>query len=597
MSKALSDNTGVPIAWRYSIAVLLGVVISGALGLLLDAQTIGTSIVTGMFLGLVAVLGPFFVALRLILAIGSLMVVTSGLAVIASDHAWLAVLAMVVLVFVGTLWTAVPVAGRLLGTFPGIVYLLILGDSDKFTGGGEAWRVMLAVLVGIVSAVLVLLLLSGRDPRKVTRKMTAETLSTSVTWSQLGSILAILRFDLAPRPLIDLTHSGILAMIARTWLSESGRQDDPAYSQAVAAQNAISATVVPRGPVVPRTVTPPVDQALAALTTAQDSAGTDKEKFAWERWRTALRSGSDVLAGTKKPIHATFSNTSLGKVLIKAALRPESSEFRYGVQKALALGVATFVMVQTQAENFYWVLLTLFSVMQTNVLATFSRSLQYAVGTWIGAVGAVLLGFVLPPGVVAAAAMGLLIAGFAWMMRNYMVMCVAIAAAVVLLVGAPDGDYVQWAGLRALDVTGAVVFALLVSAFVLPVRPQVQDHVKQAQGSLLGAVAQLRDRLGTSENDGSQALSDESDFLMSVANLEADIDMLKDPAGAQGALDELEDANNQVLALASVIFGGQVDDPHLSQSDVESLMRRALDSLDATIRSISVAPTAGTSGS
>ena len=99
---------------------------------------------TGMFLGVLAVAGPFMMSARLIVVAGVLMSLTSALAAVAHEHAWLAVAGMVVVVFIGTVWTAIPLVGRLLGTFPAIVYLLILARGRTFTGvlrgGGCCWH-------------------------------------------------------------------------------------------------------------------------------------------------------------------------------------------------------------------------------------------------------------------------------------------------------------------------------------------------------------------------------------------------------------------------------------------------------------------------
>ena len=595
LRSALSGNEAMPIAWRNSLGVLLGMVLGGGFGLLLD-QAIGggtvlISFLTGMFLGLISATGPFFMSLRIILGAGVLMMATSALAVVAVGNAWVAVIGMVLLTFVATVWTAIPMVGGLLGAFPTILFLLILAKGETFTGGSSAGRVALGAAAGLVAALVVLVIMSGWDPRKITRRMTAGAWSPGVSWSQLGSILSILRFDGAPASLIAVAQSGILAMISRNWLEQD--KDTETYKAGLQAQGSIAGALLPRGAVVPRTVTPPVVDACEAMKSAGKAAGErdDRKTLAsWDRWESSLGYAADVLAGTAAPQKITLSSLSMTSIIVGSVLHPDSASLRYGVQRAVALGAATFVMIRWDVPDFYWVLLTLFSVMQTNAVATLSRSVQYAFGTWVGAVGAVILSLVLPPALLSLIAIILLVAGFAWLTRNYTVMAVAVAAAVVLITGAPDGEYLQWAGLRALDVTAGVVVALMVSSFILRVRPQPALHVQRARDALLAAVKQLRGRLRSPGETTSYTLADEGTYLRATANLQADMQLMKDSTAEAQELQQLEDANDHMLALASVIFAGEAGRSDFDNPDARALMGKGLDALDRRIRDIGATP-------
>lgn len=588
----LGTQSDKPIAWRNSLGMLLSMSVGAGLGLLLDSatggQTVLISLLTGMFLGLVSVTGPFVMSLRLVLGVGVLMVLTSGLAVIAVGNAWLAVLSMVFLAFVATVWTAIPMVGGLLGAFPTILFLLIVAKGEAFTGGGSAGNVMLGAAAGVVAALVVLVIMSGWDARGRTRRMAAGAWSPTVSWTRLGSILTVLRLDSAPSALVSVTQSGILAMIGRSWL-ESDKGTD-AYASALRAQEGIVAALGPRGPIVPRLVHPPVAATQEAMKTAGKATKDRKRAYAWDRWESSIGHASRVLAGQTEPPKITFDSVSILTALVRSVLHPESANFRYGVQRAVALGVATFVMIQWDAPDFYWVLLTLFSVMQTNARATLSRSLQYALGTWIGAVGAVVLSLVLPSAVVSLFAMILLVTGFAWMTRNYAVMCVAVAASVVLIAGAPDGDYLTWAGLRALDVTAGVIIALAVSSFLLRVRPQPERHLQQARDALLSTVQQLRGRLLNPAESTAYTLADQGSFLRATANLEADLPLMRDPTAAAKESQELEDANNHLLALASVVFAGEAGTADRDPAASRALLDKGLDTLESRIRAVGSAP-------
>lgn len=597
LRQTLANRAASPIAWDRSLAVLLGVVFSVILGEGLDrlvgGHTVLVSGMTGMFLGVLAVAGPFMMSARLIVLTGVLMSLTSALAAVAHEHAWLAVAGMVVVVFIGTVWTAIPLVGRLLGTFPAVVYLLILARGRTFTGGAAGWRVLLASLVAVVAALLVLVILRGRDIRGPARKLSAAAWSAGAPWSAVGSALMVLRLDGAPTTLISVTESAVLAKIARDRLTENS--DSGAYSAADGAEQAIAQALLSPGPIVPREVSEAVTPAVQQLLAAGDSAGATAEGYAWNRWGAALQHAAQVLGGTITPHHLPFSDASLTRMQISSVLHPDSSSFRYGVQRALALGIATYVMVGTTLPNFYWLLLAMFSVLQTNASATWARAAQYAFGTWIGAVAAVLLGLVLPTKVVSALALLLLIAGFAWMVRNYAVMCVGVAAAVVLLTGAPDGAYLKWAGLRALDVTIGALLAVAVSLLVLRVRPQPGQHVARAKTALLNAISELRDALTDEAKAKQLTLDSQGSFLRQLNNLAADEQMMSDPSPAQAASGQLWRADEQVMALASVAFDGSIE--QLPGHPGAASLAAGLDQLGAAVEGIAYRPPTKPAGS
>ena len=592
LRSALKTQQSIPIGWRTSLAVLVGIIFSAGLGLLLDnllgGKTVIISFITGMFLALVAVTGPFFMALRLVAVIGALMALTSGLAVLAIHHAWIAVAGMVLLVFISTVWTALPMVGGLLGSFPTICYLLIIARGEAFTGGASAGRVMLASAVSIVAALGVLVVFSGRDVRKTSRGLVARAWGPTASWAQHGQALTILRLDAAPAALVTSVQAAILAMIARGWLTADNESE--AYKAGLSAQESIVKTVMPPGRLVPRTIEPPIDESRRKLKAESVAAGQSMAGYAWNRWDAALGYGSGVLAGTVAPNKVIFSSSSMTGALFKSIMHPQSSAFRYGIQRALALGVATFVMIKTQAPDFYWVLLAMFSVMQTNAIATLSRAAQYAFGTWIGAVGALALSAVVPHEVVSVLALGLIIAGFAWMTRNYTVMCVGVAAAVVLLTGSPDGDYLKWAGLRALDVTIGALVAVAVSAFVLRVRPDPARHIQEAQAALLSSMHQIKARLENPGHDSEPALVDEVRFFEASANINADTQMLHDHAQVDKEHQELWAANNQVLSIASVVFESEGRERDLD-TGTRDLIQRQLERVVNEIHGIGKAPT------
>lgn len=591
LKTALSSKAGVPVAWRTSIGVVLGMALGGAFGVVVDQSlgggTVGLSVVSGMFLGVVAVAGPFFMALRLVAMVGLFVTLTTGLAVVAGDRPWLAVLGMVVLVFIGAVWTAIPLAGGMLGSFPTIVYLIVLAKGASVTGGATAPRAMLGAAAAIVAGLVVVVVMSGWDPRKVTRAAVAGAWSPTATWPQMGQTLALLRLDSAPRTLLALTHSAVLAMIARSWLKDE-TQSAP-FRQATEAQQAVAQTLIPRGRLIPRPVAAAVPDAVAATEAAGQQATSHKTAYAWDRLSVALHAAAGLLDGSIRAKTVVISRDTLLRGLLRAIVHPDSAPFRYGVQRAVALGTATFIMVTFPANQFFWVPLTMFSVLQVNAIATLGRAVQYAFGTWIGAVGAMVLGLVLPAPVVSVAALILLAAGFSYLARNYFVFAIAVASAVVLLVGGPSGDFVGWAALRALDVTVGAVVAIAVSALVLRVRPQPQRHVAQAKQALTAAIAGLRRRNSQEPEDLQRILAPEHQFLRAMGNLKADLEMSRADPALTTVTGELSDANDQLLAMSTIVFQrtAQVD---AKSPEGRLLIDNALDRLTDTVAAISLPP-------
>ncbi len=177
---SLFANNDAAIGWQYSLAVVLGMSISGGLGYVADrsfgGNTIVVSVLVGMFLSIIAVSAPFVLAMRLLLVSGVLMIVMVGLATLASGTPWLEGLLIGAVLLVGSLWNAIPLFGGLIGTFPAIVFILITAHGSQFAPGASLWRAMLGALFGLLGAIVVALIVGGGDPRKASRKLVASML-------------------------------------------------------------------------------------------------------------------------------------------------------------------------------------------------------------------------------------------------------------------------------------------------------------------------------------------------------------------------------------------------------------------------------------
>jgi uncharacterized membrane protein YccC len=166
------------------------------------------------------------------------------------------------------------------------------------------------------------------------------------------------------------------------------------------------------------------------------------------------------------------------ETLLRSLLHPDVSVFRYGVQRALALGIGLAALVASRgSENAFWVVLTMASVLQANAPSTVAKVAQRTLGTLAGVLLAVAVSFVLPKQLlVPYGAVLVLIAGFAWMQRNYAITAMASGFGVVLLYGVPDDQVLAYAGMRAIDVAIGGVIAAAVARFVFPVRPRLAQR-------------------------------------------------------------------------------------------------------------------------
>ena len=124
--------------------------------------------IIGLVLGLVVASAPMFMAIRLILLNGVLLVAASALGVGVADNALAAGLVMAVLAFIGAVWTAVPVVGAVFSGLPVLVFLLLVAKAQEFTSGAATLKVAIAAAIGLVAPIALAVLLSIADPARST---------------------------------------------------------------------------------------------------------------------------------------------------------------------------------------------------------------------------------------------------------------------------------------------------------------------------------------------------------------------------------------------------------------------------------------------
>jgi hypothetical protein len=152
----------------------------------------------------------------------------------------------------------------------------------------------------------------------------------------------------------------------------------------------------------------------------------------------------------------------------RAALSLRNETFRYALRRAIALGVAMTVYAATEDHNVFWIMLTIFIVLQPDPASSWHKALSRSLGVMIGAIIVAGLGAFLPSEVIVGIAIVVLFVGLAWYQRSYTVFAAGLSFTVVAIFGASDGSFSDWAALRIGDTLVGAVIALLAGYLVFP---------------------------------------------------------------------------------------------------------------------------------
>lgn len=159
-----------------------------------------------------------------------------------------------------------------------------------------------------------------------------------------------------------------------------------------------------------------------------------------------------------------------GRRAIGAALRGRDVTFRYAVRRAVALGVVMGVYQAHTGRTVFWVMLTMFIVMQPDPAATWQRAISRSSGVIVGAVAISALAEVVPAGAVVALAVPLLLLGIAFFRSNYTVYSAGLSFATIAFIAAQHHTVTTWAARRIIDTLIGVSIALLAGYLLLPDR-------------------------------------------------------------------------------------------------------------------------------
>lgn len=200
--------------------------------------------------------------------------------------------------------------------------------------------------------------------------------------------------------------------------------------------------------------------AIAVITAVRAIKGrTEEEKEA---------AGEVTPAADEPEAHGSAEAAPSAAAQFRAALSLHNQTFRYALRRAVALGIAMGIYAATENHNVFWVMLTIFIVLQPDRASSWHKALSRSVGVMIGAIIVAGLGQFLPSEAIIGLAIVVLLVGFAWYRRSYTVFAAGLSFTVVAIFGASDGSFADWAALRIADTLVGAVIALLVGYLVFP---------------------------------------------------------------------------------------------------------------------------------
>jgi uncharacterized membrane protein YccC len=183
-----------------------------------------------------------------------------------------------------------------------------------------------------------------------------------------------------------------------------------------------------------------------------------------------------VPAGTDgKPDAAPARSSGLRAMFEE--IRSGGPDVRYAIRRAVLLGLAAGLYQVDGNQNVFWVMLTIFIVLQPDPGATWNKSLKRGTGTVAGALAVGMLAQVAPAGVVVAFGIIALTVGLAYYRSNYTIYAAGVTVLTVALIGDQGGTFAEWALLRAADTVIGIAIAIAAVYMILPdrIRPQATE--------------------------------------------------------------------------------------------------------------------------
>lgn len=569
-------SSAEPLQWN----LVLGMALCGAAGAAVAAVLLPSGMllaaVVGLILGLVVASAPVIMALRLLLVNGALLVVVAAVAQVSRESAVLAGVGMAMVAFVGGIWTGLPVVGAVMGTLPVVVYLLIGAKGAEIAPDASSMQAGLAAACGALGAAAVAVVLSMPDPRKADRGAAAAMWQSDLPVEKRQSLALVLALNSASRKLRSLATLGTLTDICRRrWIRDSPEAADAA-GLAAAERNsaALAAAILQRRSTQAGAVS--IEQPDPPSAAPSDADHKARQcMFAAQSRAAEVLDESHVTPPHVRPLLA------LSGQLLARLLRPDARSFRFAVQRSLALGVGMWAVVHfSPSENAFWIVLTISTVLLPDSPTTLVRAAQRSVGTIVGVLLALPVAALLPEALLTPVAVVGLLVGLAYMNRNYSVFAALVGSAIVLLLGAPDDQFLAYAAMRGIDVVVGGAIALAVATIVLPVRPDPQKRLRSATAAFRSAIAALERYEKGSTSSTRSFYRAQADAIAARTGLAGDLSAVASDPAMQKRADELQTLADELYVLAAVVVGL----PQASMSDTPLLSATA--DLDRRFRAL-----------
>lgn len=198
-----------------------------------------------------------------------------------------------------------------------------------------------------------------------------------------------------------------------------------------------------------------------------------------------IRASVEQLIGTAPTPTAPSTSPSLLAPMI-ASVRAFDHIAKDAVRRAIALGIAMFAFQSVADHDAFWVLLTVFVILQPNGRSTVRSAIIRVTGTFIGVMGVVIIAPYLPESFAIPIAVLCLAFSLAASMRSSTVSAAFGAAAASVLAGLPHDDIVGYAAARLLDTAIGAVLALTAGYLLWPRSRPTPDPVP---GDLAGSAS------------------------------------------------------------------------------------------------------------
>ena len=207
----------------------------------------------------------------------------------------------------------------------------------------------------------------------------------------------------------------------------------------------------------------------------------------------ALRATVEQAIGTAPPRKEKAASPSLLEPMV-ASVRTFDATAKDGVRRAIALGMAMLAFQIRADHNAFWVMLTVFVILQPNGRSTVTSALLRVIGTLVGVTAVVALTMLLPERTALPLALLSLVASLALSTRSSWLSVAFGAAAAAVLVGLPSGDFVGYAASRLVDTVIGAALALAAGYLLWPrVKPTDDDTPSDLAGAASSAgIADLR---------------------------------------------------------------------------------------------------------